>query len=58
MSSRCHITLHGFSLLDVHNVREEEGLAVLAAKVARYDVVEVCKMRLALLVHLSLEPDA
>ena len=58
MPPRRHITLHGFGLLDVHYAREEEGFAVLAAKVARYDIVEVCKMRLALLVHPSSVLDA
>lgn len=49
MAACRHITLHGFGLFDVHNAREKEGFAMLAAEVARYDIVEVGKVCLALL---------
>lgn len=49
MSSGCHVSLHSLSLLDIYNVREEEGFAMLATEVARYNVIEVCQVRLALL---------
>jgi len=54
MSSGRHVSLHSLSLLDVHNDREEEGFAMLATEVARYDMIEVCKVRLALLTKASL----
>ena len=55
MSSGCHVSLHSLGLLDIYDVREEEGFAMLATEVARYNVIEVCKVRLALLITASLE---
>jgi hypothetical protein len=33
MSAGCHVTFHGFGGLDVDDIGEEEGFAVLAAEV-------------------------
>ena len=49
MSARCHVPLHCFTLPDIDDVREEEGLPMLTSKVTRYDFVEVGKVSLAVL---------
>jgi hypothetical protein len=49
VSSRRHVPLHGFGLLDVDNSREEVGFAMLAAEVARYYIVKVGEVGFAVL---------
>lgn len=50
---RCHISLHGLSLLDIHDGGKEEGLSMLASEIPRDDFIEICKMGLAVLMHAS-----
>jgi hypothetical protein len=47
MFSRCHVTFDGIGLSDVHNIIEEVGFAMLAAEIPTYNVIIVCKVRLA-----------
>ena len=55
MSACCHVSLHRFTLPDIDDVREEEGLPMLTSKVTRYDFVEIGKVGLAVLQSESVD---